>query len=99
MEDFRGMFLELGLIKLHFHSRIRDEVILNWRNGLVNRSLLYYMRTESVKAEPVREIRVIKVKAALQNYLDQIARTGVDSFLEARRNSIVKKWVQKNRTN
>jgi hypothetical protein len=97
MIDFRGMFIELGVTKLHFHSRVRDEMILNWRNGLVNRSLIYYFRTERVRAHPVREIRVIHVDTTVQNYLEHIVETGIEQFLAKGRDRIVENWVQKNR--
>jgi len=51
MHDFHGMFIELGVNKMHFQSRIRDEFLLKWRNGLCNRSILFFVRTETVRVE------------------------------------------------
>jgi len=53
MHDFHGMFIELGVNKLHFQARVRDEFLLKWRNGLCNRSLLFFVRTETVRAGTV----------------------------------------------
>lgn len=98
MEDFHGMFIELGVTKMHFHSRVRDEMILNWRNGLVNRSLLYYVRTERVKADPVREIRTIDVSLDVREYLHQITQKGIDKFIAGEQDQIVQRWLAQQAT-
>lgn len=95
MEDFHGMFIELGVNHMHFHLRVRDELILNWRNGLVNRSLLYYVRTETVKANPVREIRTIHVDLIQQNFIDSVTSVGVDSFIKFKNDQTINKWLNK----
>lgn len=95
MDDFRGMFIELGVTKLHFHSRIRDEMILNWRNGLVNRSLLYYVRTEKVRSTPVREIRHIHVDASIKKCITACQAHGADRFLQLYRERLIKQRVLK----
>lgn len=94
MSDFHGMFVELGINKMHFHSRVRDEFLLKWRNGLCNRSLLYFIRTETVKSRAVREIRKIHVEAEVRTYLDEIGTIGTGAFIESTRNMIVDKWVK-----
>ena len=99
MHDFHGMFIELGVIKMHFHSRVRDEFLLKWRNGLCNRSLLYYIRTETVRAGEVREIRKIHVNTEVRTYLDAIGQVGGSAFIESSRNLIIDKWVQNSQTN
>ena len=94
MHDFHGMFIELGVIKMHFHSRVRDEFLLKWRNGLCNRSLLYYIRTETVRAGEVREIKKIHVNTEVRTYLDAIGQVGGSAFIESSRNLIIDKWVK-----
>ena len=93
MHDFHGMFIELGVNKIHFQARVRDEFLLKWRNGLVNRSLLYFVRTETVRAGTVREIRKIHVDAEVRTYLDEIGKIGPGAFIESSRNMIIDKWV------
>lgn len=93
MHDFHGMFIELGVNKMHFHSRVRDEFLLKWRNGLCNRSLLFFVRTETVRAGAVREIRKIHVNAEVRTYLDEIGKLGSGAFIESSRNMIIDKWV------
>jgi len=99
MTEYRGMFIELGTTKLHFHSRIRDEMILNWKNGLSNRSLIYYVRTEKVNATPVREIKMIHVDASIKNMLEEIDRKDVDQFIEDENKKTIERWIEKNRSN
>lgn len=94
MHDFHGMFIELGVNKLHFQARVRDEFLLKWRNGLVNRSLLYFVRTETVRAGTVREIRKIHVDAEVRTYLNEIGKIGPGAFIESSRNMIIEKWVK-----
>jgi hypothetical protein len=93
MHDFHGMFIELGVNKLHFQARVRDEFLLKWRNGLCNRSLLFFVRTETVRAGTVREIRKIHVDAEVRTYLDAIGKVGSGAFIESGRNMIIEKWV------
>lgn len=95
MDCFRGMFLELGVLKMYFHSRIRDEVILNWKNGLVNRSLIYYFRLEKVKAIPVREIKKISVDLQVHKSLQHIDERGIEDLILDYENRIVHKWISR----
>lgn len=94
MHDFHGMFIELGVNKLHFQARVRDEFLLKWRNGLVNRSLLFFVRTETVRAGTVREIRKIHVDTEVKTYLDMMGKIGPGAFIESSRNMIIEKWVK-----
>lgn len=94
MHDYHDMFIELGVNKMNFHSRVRDEFLLKWRNGLCNRSLLYYIRTETVRAGEVREIRKIHVNAEVRTYLDAIGTIGGGAFVDSSRNLIIDKWVK-----
>lgn len=96
MEDFHGMFIELGVNKLHFHSRIRDEVILNWRNGLINRSLLFFVRTERVRLKSVREIKSIHISAETREYLNIVERYGIEKIREITSQQLISDWVQRN---
>lgn len=62
MVDYEGIFQQNGIVKMHFDSRIRDEMVLKWRNGLVNRTLRWYVRTEEVWAQRISRIRQINLK-------------------------------------
>lgn len=95
MTTFRPMFLELGVTKMHFHSRVRDEVILNWRNGLVNRSLIYYVRLEKVSATPVHTIKTIKVNLEFHKFFQSIRENKVSKFFSDYQDRITDKWIQK----
>lgn len=92
--DFHGMFIELGVVKLHFHSRVRDEFLLKWRNGLCNRSLLFYVRTETVRSAAIREIRSINVSTEVRSFLDAVTQSGQGAFVDDVRSAIVDKWVK-----
>lgn len=94
MHDFHGMFIELGVNKMNFNSRIRDEFLLKWRNGLCNRSLLYFVRTETVRAGLVREIRKIHVNTEVKTYLDTVNKVGASAFVQTGQNMIIEKWVK-----
>jgi len=98
MLTFRKMFLELGIAKLNFHSRVRDEVILNWRNGLINRSLIYYVRTEKVTATPVRVIKRITVNAEFHKLITEVEENGTDNFLKDYENTIIRNWIERDRS-
>ena len=61
MQEYEGIFIERGIQKILFWERLRDETILKWRNGLVNRSLQWYVRTEEIVTRNIPKIREINI--------------------------------------
>jgi len=62
MVDYTGVFQQRGIVKMHFDERLRDEFVMKWRNGLVNRTLRWYVRTEEVWAERINRIKQINIE-------------------------------------
>lgn len=96
MESFHDMFIELGVCKIHFQARLRDEFLAKWRNGLVNRSLLYYVRLERIMATPVREIKTIRVNMEYHKLLRTIDDGDIDGLISEYQNNLVRNWAARN---
>jgi len=65
MVTYEGMFRQHGVNQMGFWRRLQDEELLKWRNGLSNRSIQWYVRTEelTVKSEPlIRQININLLK-------------------------------------
>lgn len=94
MFDYQGMFLENGINKMYYFSRVRDETILKWRNGLQNRSLIYYIRSERVSIREVFPIKRIDIKAQFRTLLPSEV-TGAEKELIRKENEVIQKWVNR----
>lgn len=99
MVTFRPMFLELGVTKMHYHSRARDEMILNWRNGLINRTIRYYVRLEKMWAEQIREIRKINVNLEFHELLQVEQDDSLGRILDQYQNEIIRGWTDRFKQN
>ena len=61
LQKFRGMFREAGILNMHLWNRVRDDTMVQMKNGYHVRSVLYYFRTEEVTidmAGPINKINL-----------------------------------------
>jgi hypothetical protein len=94
MESYRGMFREAGIVQIVFDRRVRDDMLVQMKNGYHVRSVLYYVRTERVRVESISPIKRIDLKINvndLQRVSDSLKDHIIDTNLYDR---IIKKWHQ-----
>lgn len=94
METYRGMFREAGIVQMVFDRRVRDDTLVQMKNGYHVRSVLYYVRTERVRVESISPIKRIDLKINvndLQRVSDSLKDHIIDTNLYDR---IIKKWHQ-----
>lgn len=94
MNDYRGMFLEAGVVNMYFSRRVRDDTLMQMKNGYHLRSVLYYIRTERVRPEIIGPINEIKLKISTENLQKYSSTEG--RSIESSYDKIVSKWIQKN---
>ena len=65
MQEFARLFLEMGVIKKYFWERTDDNILFQYRNGLIFRSTRYFFRTEKVYAIRLHLIEEIRHRLAV----------------------------------
>jgi len=97
MENYTGMFREAGIVQMYMNRRVRDETMVQMKNGYHVRSVLYYVRTERVKIETFSPIKRINLDVTVSTLLNTV--NSLDNQLitdsNAYYNTIVNKWVNK----
>ena len=94
MDDYRGMFREAGIVEMNFNRRVRDDTMVQMKNGYHVRSVLYYVRTERVRVEKLSPINRIDLKISvndLKSVSDNLNDHIIDTNLYER---ILNKWHQ-----
>lgn len=94
MDTYRGMFREAGIVETVFNRRVRDDTVVQMRNGYHVRSVLYYVRTERVRVEKLSPIKRIDLKISvndLKSVTDNLNDHIIDTNLYDR---ILNKWHQ-----
>ena len=75
MDTYIPVFTFNGIQRCFYWERTMDELVTRWRNDIVNRSIRYYIRTETVLTRIVSKIRAITINAGLLPS-DSISPTG-----------------------
>lgn len=95
MDSYRGMFREAGVVQTVFNRRVRDDTLVQMRNGYHVRSVLYYVRTERIHVERVSPLKRIDLKISV-NDLRRLKDSVTDHIIDANLyNTILKKWHDK----
>ena len=76
MDLYTAVFLYNGVMKCFFWERAMDELVTRWRNDIVNRTVRYYVRTESVFTRIVSKIKAITSNVGLFTTGEPISPTG-----------------------
>lgn len=95
MDNYIGMFREAGIVQMYFDRRVRDDTILQMKNGYHVRSVLYYIRTERVKPEIITPIRQINLNITLEN-LQKLREVDEGYNIESQYDKLISKWIQMN---
>jgi hypothetical protein len=61
--------IKYGISRWYFERRLRDSFLLQFRNGIIARSVQYYMKSEEVTFEEVSRLKSIRI--ALEQARDQ----------------------------
>lgn len=69
MKLYRGMYREAGVQNMFLHSRVRDDTLMQMKNGYHLRSVLYYFRVEELTIEEVGPINRINLNIDVESLL------------------------------
>lgn len=98
MLDYRGMFREMGIVNMYFYRRIRDDTLVQVKNGYHLRSVLYYIRTERVEIDtqsPIKRINLNIDVGDLQAIKSRISQQDISH--EEIEERIIEKWININK--
>jgi len=98
MLTYTGMFREAGIVEMVFWNRIRDDTIIQIKNGYHVRSLLYYIRTEKLNLNTILPIERIDLDVYVQDVSKKLELMNLEDItIENVYSKIVDKWVNKNK--
>jgi len=92
MSDYRGMYKESGIQNMFLWSRVRDDTVVQMKNGYHVRSVLYYFRTEEVTVDSVGPINRINLNIDVDSMLPQEKEEDYLSHAESQQ-KILDKWI------
>lgn len=95
MEDYTGMLREAGINNIVFNRRVRDDTMIQMKNGYHVRSVLYYVRTERIKVETIVPIKRVNLNIRKEN-LESLANSDLDHLIDHNPENLVRKWINKN---
>lgn len=97
MRQYTGMFREAGIVNMHFDRRVRDDTLTQRKNKFHVRSILYYIRTESVNLDTILPIRRVDANIHVENLPTLISRLDPDEMIvDNVHDKIVEKWFARN---
>lgn len=78
MDTYIRVFLYNGVMQCFFWERLSDELVTRWRNDIVNRTIRYYVRTQSISNRIVSKIRTIAANISMygSGEMQSISPTG-----------------------
>jgi len=97
MDNYIGMFREAGINQLLFNRQIRDDTVVQMRNGYHVRSVLYYVRTERVKINKITPISRINLDIVVSKIIDSTNTLDQQIYDSAIYEEIVDRWVTRNK--
>jgi hypothetical protein len=89
MLPYTGMFREAGINELIFQRRIRDDTLMQRKNGFHLRSILYYIRTEHILNETIMPINRVDVDV---NVMTSTADLVINKQLSDYYDNILDRW-------
>lgn len=95
MDNYIGMFREAGIVNMYFNRQVRDDTLVQMKNGYHLRSVLYYVRTERVKLKTIVPIKRVNFNVRT-NDLEAISKQSYDQSIESDLEEIMRKWINKN---
>jgi hypothetical protein len=98
MLNYRGMFMEMGIVNMYFDRRVRDDTLMQMKNGYHLRSVLYYVRTEKVTFKELLPIKRIDLKINVRDLGALVRRNKSQDFEPESRiqDKIIQNWINKN---
>lgn len=95
MDNYIGMFREAGVNNMYFNRRVRDDTLVQMKNGYHVRSVLYYVRTERIKLKSIVPIKRVNLSVRVKD-LEAISKQSYDQAIESDLENIMRKWINKN---
>lgn len=92
MRKFTGMYREAGVNQLFFYKCIRDDTIMQRKNGYHLRSLLYYFRTEHIHIHKIGMIKRIDVQVQTVLSLDKAQSLNNLDDTIIKQDNLLSKW-------
>lgn len=93
LSDYRGMYKEAGVQNMFLWSRVRDDTLVQMKNGYHVRSVLYYFRTEELAVESVGPINRINLNIDVDSLLPAEREQDYLSHAESQQR-ILEKWTK-----
>lgn len=93
MAQYRGMFREAGVQNMHLWSRVRDDTLVQMKNGYHVRSVLYYFRTEELTVESESPINRINLNVDVDTFISTELENQYLNLAESRQR-ILEKWTR-----
>jgi len=93
LSDYRGMYKEAGVQNMFLWSRVRDDTLVQMKNGYHVRSVLYYFRTEEVTVNSVGPINRINLNVDVNSLLSAESNSDYLSYAESQQR-ILDKWMK-----
>lgn len=92
LSGYRGMFKEAGVQNMFLWSRVRDDTLVQMKNGYHVRSVLYYFRTEEVSIDSVGPINRINLNIDVDSLLPQEREKDYLNHAESQQ-KILDRWI------
>jgi len=93
IELYRGMIREAGINDIYFNRRVRDDTVVQMRNGYHVRSVLYYVRTERVLVDTILPINKINISVNVNDLNNIKERIGQNITDKSFYREIINKWI------
>lgn len=93
MSNYIGLFRKQGIVHMYYDRRVRDDTLIQMKNGYHLRSVLYYIRTEEVMPEVIGPINQINVNINVEELRNLI--TEENENIDPKHDKIVSEWVKK----
>lgn len=95
MDNYIGMFREAGVNNIIFNRRVRDDTMVQMKNGYHVRSVLYYVRTERIKLKSIAPIKRFNLNIRVED-LAALAKASPDQIIESDLEKIMRQWINRN---
>ena len=92
LSQYRGMYKESGVQNMFLWSRVRDDTLIQMKNGYHVRSVLYYFRTEEVTVDSVGPINRINLNVDVNSLLSDEKMRDYLNYAESQQR-ILDKWM------
>lgn len=92
MQEYVGLYREAGIVQMMYERAVRDDILMQRKNGYHLRSLLYYIRTERIHIHTVSSIKRIDTNILMANSSDEIKYNNNLDDIIVSQDRLLSKW-------